>query len=61
MMHLEAIKERNRKPQGNVRLYQTIIFDVACMTRAKAIQEEAVSPAQSIDAAPLPEYQRDRA
>lgn len=58
-MHLEAIKERNRKPAPQPTDMDAISF-VFAESRAREIMGECVTPMTSIDAAPLPEYMQGR-
>ena len=59
MMYLEAIKERNAKPERQPRLRETIDSDVR-RGRLREAMMEHVSPMASIDAAPAPEYMQGR-
>ena len=59
MMHLEAIKERNRKPAPQPTYLEGLDFN-GDESRVREIMREAVSPMASIDAAPLPEYMQGR-
>ncbi len=64
MMHLGAIKERNRKPTpqpASIHTDSGLDTYLAGRARRYTIMREAVSPMASIDAAPVPEYQRDHA
>lgn len=62
MMHLEAIKERNKKPApcADYRDPDKAMGWLAGEWCAQDIKREAVSPMASIDAAPLPEYMQGR-
>ena len=62
MMHLEAIKERNRKPARQPEVIETSRYAGEARL-ANSPQHTAawrVSPMASIDAAPLPEYMQGR-